>query len=146
MLRKASRQNAELDFFGAGAFVQNENNSGDTETVSIALYSSTAGGAPAANLWTSGTLNVLGPQNQADFVQKAYNGPPIPLHIGTEYFLVVELPDQNVTRLNDGSSSQPFFSSTDGETPWGSGPAEPLQFTVFGTSLGEACPNRQPGR
>jgi hypothetical protein len=132
--------NAEFDFIGAGAFVQNGNNSGDTETVSIALYSSTARGAPAANLWTSGTVNVPGPQNQADFVQEAYNGPPIPLHIGTEYFLVVELPDLNVAWLNDGSSSQPFFSSTDSGVSWGSGPAEPLQFSVFGTSLGEAVP------
>ena len=130
----------DFDLLGVGVFLQNLSSSGDTETVSIALYSSKGLGSPDKSLWTSGTLNVPGPENNAEFLQEPYSGPPIPLHIATEYFLVVELPDANVVWLTNGNSSQPFFSSADGGVSWASGLAEPLQFAVFGTSLAASAP------
>jgi len=130
----------DFDLVGAGVFLQNMNSSGATETASIALYSSKGLGSPGASLWASGPLDVPGPKNNAVFLQEPYNGAPIRLHIATEYFLVVELPDNDVAWLSQGNSPQPFFSSTDGGASWAFGPAEPLQFAVFGTPLAEAVP------
>ena len=86
-----------------------------------------------------------GPQNQADFVQVAYNGPPIPLHIGTEYFIVVEFFDLNVAWLNDGSSSQPFFSSTDSGIRGARGPPNLSNSQSLEHPSARLCASRQPG-
>jgi hypothetical protein len=73
-------------------------------------------------------------------VSPIYNGPPILLQAGTEYFLVLDIPGTvNPIWIGDGFSSVPAFRSADGLS-WSSIGEQNLQFEIFGTALGAAIP------
>jgi hypothetical protein len=122
---------ASYDFTGAAAFVQNQFE--PAESFSMALYSSTSAGAPKASLWTS-AVSAPGPADAATLVSASYTGSPILLHKGVQYFLVLDLPENDsVIWLDAGSPATPFYASEDG-TSWSPSKAEgSAQFQVYGS-------------
>ena len=79
---------SDVDFAGAAPFLQNAFR--ENAQFSMGLYASTSSGVPGSPLWTSGTLPI--PPLSATIVRPIYNGPPILLQAGTEYFLVLDIP------------------------------------------------------
>jgi hypothetical protein len=118
----------DYDFTGGAAFVYTSG----SNPFSMALYSSTSGGAPDARLWTSGTLTA---SNGSTLVGDSYSGSPILLQKGVEYFLVLDLPSSGaVGWVGGGSSSTPLYTSFDG-TSWTNGGNQNLQFEVSGSPV-----------
>lgn len=109
-LAEAFNPSADSDFSGAGVFVQNTDVPGGSETFSVTLYSAAQGGAPGAKLWTSGALSAPASETWSKRPITA----PIALNSGTEYLLALDLPDNDVAWLSNGSRSLPYFASNDG--------------------------------
>jgi hypothetical protein len=123
-----------FDFIGAAAFVENQ--SGNPEPFSMALYSSTSAGGPGASLWTTRTLTAPGPSGAAALVSASYSGSPILLQSGQEYFLVLDLSARDFPIwLASGSSFTPTFFSPDGSLWTRSPRTDDLQFEVSGASV-----------
>ena len=131
---------SDVNFAGAAPFLQNAFR--ENAQFSMGLYSSTNSGVPGSPLWTSGTLPI--PPLSATIVSPIYNGPPILLQAGTEYFLVLDIPGAvNPIWIGDGFASVPAFRSEDGLS-WSSIGEQNLQFEIFGTTLGAAIPEPAP--
>jgi hypothetical protein len=121
----------DYDFTGAAAFVLNENVS-SPQSFSMALYSSTATGAPGSSLWTSGTLSAPA---GATLVSASYGGSPILLTSGHSYFLALDLSgDDSPGWLGGGSSSTPVYFSSDGVL-WTNDGSASLQFEISGSPV-----------
>jgi PEP-CTERM motif len=135
LLAEGFTPSADSDFSGAAAFVANTSPFGGAESLSVALYSS-AGGAPSSLLWASGTLSGPNTAFGSALVQADYAGAsPILLQAGKEYFLTVDLPDDGISWLNQGTSAAPNFYSDDRGASWNSGTPQALQFEISGSPV-----------
>jgi hypothetical protein len=125
-----------VDFTSAAAFVGNTDV--EAESFSMGLYSS----LPGSPLWTSGTLTA--PASSGTLVTASYNGSPILLQTGSEYFLVLDLSgSSSPTWLADGSSSVFALTSADGSS-WNGLGEQNLQFEILGVAPGAAIPEPAP--
>lgn len=121
------------DFAGAAAYVLNTDSAGNAQTFSMALYAASSAGGPASSpLWTSGTLSAPGPLETATLVSASYDGPPILLNSGAEYFLALDMPGPALTWLGGGSPESPLYYSRDGG-PWETA-VSASQYEIFGNA------------
>jgi hypothetical protein len=125
---------ANFDFTGEAAFVVSQDDS-DLQDFTLSLYTSTGGGSPESDLWTSGTLSVSG---SGSLISATYSGPAIPLEDGVQYFVVLhEIGLVNWYGL--GSAGTQIYVSGDGSNWSFQGPAA-LQFAVYGDPGAPAAP------
>jgi hypothetical protein len=119
--------NQPWDFGGEAAFLV----SGSLPaTFSMALYTSTGeGGPPGAPLWTSGSL--IFPAHTNALFQTTYEGAPIPLIAGEEYFFVIDLSFPDLAWLGLGSSLSDAFVQQE-EGPWMQFGLSSFQFEIYG--------------
>jgi hypothetical protein len=127
----------DYNFTDASAFVDNQGPNPDL--FSIALYSSTASAGPDAQLWTSGAVSA--PAAAYTLVSASYNGSPITLQKGEEYFFVLELTNTafggQVFWAEDGKTTVQTYHSPDGSSWNAFAVPIDLQFRVFGAAVPE---------